>query len=994
MRLGPSEANTQSLINPKKLNKKKYTNSGVLKLMEMGTRDELSFLHYIRMGCQMHFTLAVDFTTSNGDMKDQSSLHYIKQGTENEYMTAIRSIGEIVQDYDSDGLFPALGFGGKLSDGRLSHGFYMNGSKNNPNCQGVTGLLQAYYNAVNSITLHNITHLAPIINHVAGIAARNNDGRSYQILLMVTNGGVNDMDATKKAIVNAAEHPISIIIVGVGKEDFSDLKELDADSKRISYEGKVAERDIVQFVELRKFLPPNGPEDRAAARSALAKAVLEELPGQFMEWMRKHDAIKFSPCGKYLIVFSADQTCVEIYGYKGAMAANELLANCPIPVGDTVLHSDVPLVAHVLNSIFDRFFYLRDSVHVARGQEQLNRECSIFSNNCKLLIVGCSSTRDAGVSSRLSDSYRYNESLTPNPRAPLDDFSICVINLELGIVTDTLTFKNDKLFLSHNQCLSLYDDTLVILSTQHQTLHRYHLSDEGKFTLLQSIGRTCYADDDVLLDSCVAHNCAHLSETRAHSPPQAGSDAAFEDYLANLSRASDFRAPERSEDTGSASSPDLHGAQFGASVAGVARDAHAAQAVDSTLSLGAAPPGSAAVPPGSAAVPPGSAAVPPGSAAVPPGSAAVPPGSAAVPSSSAAEPSSSAAEPSSSAAEPSSFAAEPSSFAAEPSSSAAEPSGSSAVPEDPPAGSQVAGSAHTGGQPVFRAMQTPLSSSGARPAPQHDHKEGPSIIYSLKHRLLTLLHRVAEVQCQKLGSRQPMRLFCTSFDNFLNLRIVKMQLLDDCHVFIKYGSEDLATQRTSEPGVKPFYFALYNMNTTEMVGLYEGSSQQMMSIYERFTDFFRNARLPCEPNSICSPANNIHARMMLERQKATWTSIRAGSSREAYKRILVQLPVPCQNYNSSPYLDLSLFNYLDKCVSVIERPKATTDQPIRFYGRNSGLLKFTLDVGAQAGIGAHSSVPPRRLVAFYFHPSDPFAISVQKYHDDYVVNFHVRHHPT
>ncbi|XP_018022776.1 copine-8 [Hyalella azteca] len=289
MRMGPCEANTQSLINPKKLSKKKYTNSGVLKLMEMGTRDELSFLHYIRQGCQLHFTLAVDFTTSNGDVKDSSSLHFIKQGVENEYMTAIRAIAEIVQDYDSDGYFPALGFGGKLSDGRLSHGFYMNGHKTNPNCQGVTGLLQAYYNAVNSITLHNITHLAPIINHVAGIAARCNDGRSYQILLMITNGGVNDMDATKKAIVNAAEHPMSIIIVGVGKDDFNDLRELDADNKRISHEGKLAERDIVQFVELRKFLPPNGPEDRAAARSALAKAVLEELPGQFMEWMRKRE---------------------------------------------------------------------------------------------------------------------------------------------------------------------------------------------------------------------------------------------------------------------------------------------------------------------------------------------------------------------------------------------------------------------------------------------------------------------------------------------------------------------------------------------------------------------------------------------------------------------------------------------------------------------------------------------------------------------------------
>lgn len=33
----------------------------------------------------------------------------------------------------------------------------------------------------------------------------------------------------------------------------------------------------------------------------------------------------------------------------------------------------------------------------------------------------------------------------------------------------------------------------------------------------------------------------------------------------------------------------------------------------------------------------------------------------------------------------------------------------------------------------------------------------------------------------------------------------------------------------------------------------------------------------------------------------------------------------------------------------------------------------------------------RRLVAFTFHPTDPFAISVQRTNSEYVVNFHLRH---
>lgn len=42
----------------------------------------------------------------------------------NDYAMALRAVGEIIQDYDSDKLFPALGFGAKLPpDGRVSHEF-------------------------------------------------------------------------------------------------------------------------------------------------------------------------------------------------------------------------------------------------------------------------------------------------------------------------------------------------------------------------------------------------------------------------------------------------------------------------------------------------------------------------------------------------------------------------------------------------------------------------------------------------------------------------------------------------------------------------------------------------------------------------------------------------------------------------------------------------------------------------------------------------------
>jgi len=56
------------------------------------------------------------------------------------------------------------------------------------------------------------------------------------------------MEATKRAIVAASSLPLSIIIVGVGQADFSAMDELDGDTQRLSADGRLAERDIVQVL--------------------------------------------------------------------------------------------------------------------------------------------------------------------------------------------------------------------------------------------------------------------------------------------------------------------------------------------------------------------------------------------------------------------------------------------------------------------------------------------------------------------------------------------------------------------------------------------------------------------------------------------------------------------------------------------------------------------------------------------------------------------------
>ena len=61
------------------------------------------------------------------------------------------------------------------------------------------------------------------------------------------------MHATKEAIINASFLPMSIIIVGVGQEDFSAMEFLDSDGRLLRHDGKTAARDIVQFVGKGRF---------------------------------------------------------------------------------------------------------------------------------------------------------------------------------------------------------------------------------------------------------------------------------------------------------------------------------------------------------------------------------------------------------------------------------------------------------------------------------------------------------------------------------------------------------------------------------------------------------------------------------------------------------------------------------------------------------------------------------------------------------------------
>ena len=88
-----------------------------------------------------------------------------------------------------------------------------------------------------------------------------------------------DMQETVDAIVAGSGLPLSIVIVGVGVEDFTSMEQLDADEAPL-FSNKhqcYATRDIVQFVPYLKY---------ARSPTDLAKEVLREIPDQIVKFFQ------------------------------------------------------------------------------------------------------------------------------------------------------------------------------------------------------------------------------------------------------------------------------------------------------------------------------------------------------------------------------------------------------------------------------------------------------------------------------------------------------------------------------------------------------------------------------------------------------------------------------------------------------------------------------------------------------------------------------------
>lgn len=140
---------------------------------------------------------------------------------------------------------------------------------------GLKEIIEAYRASLLNVVFSGPTNFSQVVENISAkikLIRRNTKELNYFLILIITDGQINDMKQTITSVVNASELPLSIVIVGVGDDDFSSMEELDGDDFPLTnYNNKMTSRDIVQFVPYSKY---------SNDRVLLGQEILKEIPQQ------------------------------------------------------------------------------------------------------------------------------------------------------------------------------------------------------------------------------------------------------------------------------------------------------------------------------------------------------------------------------------------------------------------------------------------------------------------------------------------------------------------------------------------------------------------------------------------------------------------------------------------------------------------------------------------------------------------------------------------
>lgn len=221
--------------------------------------------------------LGVDFTKSNNWTGQRTfngrCLHDTSNPSRpNPYQQVIHTIGRTLEEFDDYRLIPAFGFGDTTSGGSKCFPFMQHGV-----CNGVDAVLQRYHEITATVTLSGPTSFAPVIREAIKIVR---EEHSYHILVIIADGQVTDAGPhgeTARAIIEASEYPLSIVVVGVGDGPWDTMESYDDELPARKFDNF----QFVDFEKVRRGGSKRAPDTAETMEARFALHALMEIPDQY-----------------------------------------------------------------------------------------------------------------------------------------------------------------------------------------------------------------------------------------------------------------------------------------------------------------------------------------------------------------------------------------------------------------------------------------------------------------------------------------------------------------------------------------------------------------------------------------------------------------------------------------------------------------------------------------------------------------------------------------
>ena len=316
---------------------KKERNTDILciklnKVDSSGNDEYKSIFEYLKAGVKLSCFMSVDFSVGKNGQKILSSY--------NNYKKIINSIMNKISNYTNNEYF-IYGYGANLKNKNLSKSIYkyiFNLNVDENKYIRFENFNHKFDNCLNYILPEKNVCLSLMIKKITKDIFQYYDEKCYNVLFILARELTEDKDRqnTIDAFIESGYLPLTIIIIGEGKNNFENMKALFSRKIKQSSKGMGKNRDNILFISYSDDFKENSDQ--------LSEWCLREISKQMLQFYKlskcSPDSIKKNSIGNIKnSIHNYKQTCVQ-YESKIMGESQFETPGYVLPEGTTIIGKD------------------------------------------------------------------------------------------------------------------------------------------------------------------------------------------------------------------------------------------------------------------------------------------------------------------------------------------------------------------------------------------------------------------------------------------------------------------------------------------------------------------------------------------------------------------------------------------------------------------------------------------------------------------------------